>query len=583
MLVLWYILICEKENIVKYERAFRLPSGQTCIVMELAVNDLETYRKARQSGKRRSYWSLPCIRSIGRQALSGLDYLHGKGFIHRDLKPQNILVTKWDARTDTPTIKLADFGLAGIGSEHQTFCGTEGYIAPEIIQADERAKALEKQRDKWMKTFAPNQFPTYTNAVDIWALGKIVQEFLQDVSSHVSLLRGKRVPVNKEPALRLIDRMMQNNPRRRPTAAECLKDPWIATIDTGDSRLAQKRGRSPAPSTSSPTSSTEQPIRKVMRTAFADSFATNESSTIMMMNAIWSHGSSYQNGSAQAPHGAPTPSDVDTKSRSLVEEGQIQHDHPQATQLTIQLEDGRLSLTANSYNNALMGPLAATRDENFSVAILADYAGPRGASSMQDVARRLLAALQAEGYGNNVTVAGNSTDLGVVREKISRLSIASLQVRQESQSSVMLGLEFDGEEWTSSFRNEAQSSVSHSVGSQSASPTEPNDAAAAADNDSRPRSYLEVMFGQGPQHSFFDQLEPVTSPDQFSVPAITLDDGQVPRPLIHGGSSYDRGNTGKTYDLTLSGLGSNSTWASTVGKGVTYPRHYDDPVAELSS
>lgn len=126
MLVLWYILICEKENIVKYERAFRLPSGQTCIVMELAVNDLETYRKARQSGKRRSYWSLPCIRSIGRQALSGLDYLHGKGFIHRDLKPQNILVTKWDARTDTPTIKLADFGLAGIGSEHQTFCGTEG-------------------------------------------------------------------------------------------------------------------------------------------------------------------------------------------------------------------------------------------------------------------------------------------------------------------------------------------------------------------------------------------------------------------------------------------------------------------------
>ena len=70
-------------------------------------------------------------------------------------------------------------------------------------------------------------------------------------------------------------------------------------------------------------------------------------------------------------------------------EGSVQHDHPQATQLTIQLEDGRLSLTANSHNNALMGPLAATRDENFSVAILADHAGPRGASSMQDVARRL--------------------------------------------------------------------------------------------------------------------------------------------------------------------------------------------------
>ncbi|KAI4132515.1 MAG: hypothetical protein LQ347_002554 [Umbilicaria vellea] len=124
------------------------------------------------------------------------------------LKPQNILVTKWDATTDTPTIKLADFGLAGIGSEHQTLCGTEGYIAPEIIQADERAKVLQTQRDRWMKTIVPNRLPTYTNAVDIWALGKILQEFLQDVSSHASLLRGKRVSINKKPALRLIDRMM---------------------------------------------------------------------------------------------------------------------------------------------------------------------------------------------------------------------------------------------------------------------------------------------------------------------------------------------------------------------------------------
>lgn len=324
-----------------------------------------------------------------------------------------------------------------------------------------------------------------------------------------------------------------------------------------------------------------------MRSVFADSIAIHESSTIRVMNAIWSHESSYQNGSAQAPRGVPIPSDVDAKSR-LVKEGQIQHDHRQATQLTIQLEeDGRLSLTANSHNNALMGPLAATPDENFSVAILADHAGPRGgSSSVQDVARRLLTALQAEGYGNNVAVAGNSTDMGILREKLSRLSISSLQVRQESQSSTMLGLEFDGEEWTSSFRNEAQSSTNHSVRSQSASPTERVDAA-AADNNSQPHSYLELMFSQGPQHSFFDQPsyhqpELVTRPDQSSVPAITLDNGQVPRPLIQESSSLDRGNTGNISGLSQSSLGSNSTWASTVGKGVTYPRHYDDPVAEIS-
>ncbi|KAF1993295.1 kinase-like protein, partial [Amniculicola lignicola CBS 123094] len=139
------------ENIIKYERAFKIPSSQTCIVMELAVNDLNTHQKARQNGMRGSSLSLVCIRSIGRQALSGLNYLHDKGVMHRDLKPENILVTEWDAKTDIPTIKLADFGLAGIGSEHDTYCGTDGYIAPETVPQ--------------------NRLLMYTNSVDIWALG----------------------------------------------------------------------------------------------------------------------------------------------------------------------------------------------------------------------------------------------------------------------------------------------------------------------------------------------------------------------------------------------------------------------------
>ena len=280
MLVLCYILIFEKENIIKYERAFGLPSGQICIVMELAVNDLRTQLKARQNGKRRSYLPPQGIRSICQQALSGLDYLHNEGFMHRDLKPPNILVTKWDSRTDIPTIKLADFGLVGIGSERQTFCGTDGYVAPEVIKAHQRAGELKKEREKGMQTVGQDWLLMYTNAIDIWALGKIVLELVRDVPS---VLRGK--PVNKEPALDLIARMMQDDPKRRPSAADCLKHRWIATIDGSDSLLARKRDRSPTPSTSSPISNAGQPARKVIPKAFEDSI-TEEGSTIRIMNAI---------------------------------------------------------------------------------------------------------------------------------------------------------------------------------------------------------------------------------------------------------------------------------------------------------
>merc|ERR1719199_2471159 len=66
-------------------------------------------------------------RYAGMVALA-LRYLHGRGFVFRDMKPENILIDGEDR------IKLADFGLAQLRADEQAMPGgTRGFMPSEML------------------------------------------------------------------------------------------------------------------------------------------------------------------------------------------------------------------------------------------------------------------------------------------------------------------------------------------------------------------------------------------------------------------------------------------------------------------
>ncbi len=117
--------------------------GELFIVMEL-IEGTDLKELIRQEGHLDPKRAL----SILGQAASALDAAHESGMVHRDVKPQNILVTPRDDSEDTDRVYLTDFGLVRpIASETSAsrtslVFGSVPYMAPELIEgvpADGRA------------------------------------------------------------------------------------------------------------------------------------------------------------------------------------------------------------------------------------------------------------------------------------------------------------------------------------------------------------------------------------------------------------------------------------------------------------
>lgn len=155
-------------------------------------------------------------RKYFRQIFSAVEYLHGSGFAHRDICPNNVLIT-FDNK-----LKLADFGHSVMYFTGDKFCeddsGTIGYQAPEIIQ---KKPYNPKMADMWSLGCI-----LYSMTVGKLPFGLIKSEILQKASKELKYPPAKVMPLSQN-LKALHQGLIRYNPEDRYSINRIKYSDWL--------------------------------------------------------------------------------------------------------------------------------------------------------------------------------------------------------------------------------------------------------------------------------------------------------------------------------------------------------------------
>ncbi|KAK3761529.1 hypothetical protein RRG08_051217 [Elysia crispata] len=236
-------------NIVSYKDSFETDSGFLFIAMQYCEGGDLYARLKEQKGipleeRQVVEWFV--------QIAMALQYMHERNILHRDLKTQNIFLTK------SKIIKVGDLGIARVldsaGDMATTLIGTPYYMSPELFSNK-----------------------PYNHKSDVWALGCCVYEMTtlkhafnaKDMNSLVyKILKGRMPPMPRQYSadlLVLMKSMLHQDPEKRPSVNRILRDPYIKRNialfleDTKrNSRRPSTNSSSGAPASSRPSSASSR-------------------------------------------------------------------------------------------------------------------------------------------------------------------------------------------------------------------------------------------------------------------------------------------------------------------------------------